>query len=195
DVKEEEEKGGADTEAPPPGSSDPPLSSDKVVSTWVQSDVLKADAEERSRDDVHADSAGQEQEEVLDRGVEEGPEEVETWGGAHRKVDSKRRRDQLGPGPGPEVKRSRSQSPCVSSDFKLPPFTPNTPLGAEFVVPKSGFYCNLCCLFYQRESTAKEEHCSSHRHYSNLQKYYQKLQQKQLGGSTGTEGATVSDLD
>ncbi|XP_047452232.1 uncharacterized protein LOC125014829 isoform X2 [Mugil cephalus] len=38
---------------------------------------------------------------------------------------SKQRRDVIGP----EVKRSRSGSPCVAADFKLPPFPPHTPLG------------------------------------------------------------------
>lgn len=30
---------------------------------------------------------------------------------------------------GPEPKRSRSQSPCVAADFKMPTFKPNNPLG------------------------------------------------------------------
>ncbi|KAM9836620.1 uncharacterized protein ACBR49_019064 [Aulostomus maculatus] len=85
---------------------------------------------------------------------------------------------------GPEAKRSRSQSPCVAATFELPAFRPDNPLGQAFVVPKSGFFCNLCSVFYLNESTAKEVHCSSQRHYDNLKKYYQKLQQQQGGPST-----------
>ncbi|XP_042368100.1 zinc finger protein 638-like [Plectropomus leopardus] len=89
------------------------------------------------------------------------------------KVVSKQRRKSVGP----EAKRSCSQSPCVS-DIKLPAFKPNNLTGEEFVVPKSVFVCNLCSVFYLSESTAMDLHCSSQRHHENLQKYYQKLQQK-----------------
>ncbi|XP_043953623.1 zinc finger protein 638-like [Gambusia affinis] len=78
----------------------------------------------------------------------------------------------------PEAKRSCSQSPNVPVDFQLPPFNPNDPLGEEFVVPKSGFFCNLCSIFYFNETTAKKIHCSSQKHYDNLQKHYQKLKLK-----------------
>ncbi|XP_017165965.1 serine/arginine repetitive matrix protein 2-like [Poecilia reticulata] len=78
----------------------------------------------------------------------------------------------------PEAKRSCSLSPSVPVDFQLPPFDPSNPLGEEFVVPKSGFFCNLCSIFYLNESTAKKIHCSSQKHYSNLQKHYQKLKLK-----------------
>lgn len=40
-------------------------------------------------------------------------------------VVSKRKKELVGP----EAKRSRSQSPCVAADFKLPPFNPSSPLG------------------------------------------------------------------
>ncbi|CAG5929413.1 unnamed protein product [Menidia menidia] len=80
------------------------------------------------------------------------------------KAADKRRQEPLGP----EAKRSRPHSPCVAADFKLPPFNPKSPLGQEFVVPKSGFFCNLCSVFYLNESTAKETHCSSQRHYDML---------------------------
>ncbi|KAJ6669073.1 hypothetical protein lerEdw1_007882 [Lerista edwardsae] len=43
------------------------------------------------------------------------------------------------------------------------------PLGVEFVVPRTGFYCKLCGLFYTNEDTAKTRHCRSTIHYKNLQ--------------------------
>ncbi|KAM4636056.1 RNA-binding protein 20 [Discoglossus pictus] len=49
------------------------------------------------------------------------------------------------------------------------------PLGVEFVVPRTGFYCKLCGLFYTSEETAKTSHCRSRIHYKNLQSYLAKL--------------------
>lgn len=41
--------------------------------------------------------------------------------------------------------------------------------GVEFVVPRTGFYCKLCGLFYTSEEAAKVSHCRSTVHYRNLQ--------------------------
>ncbi|KAM6959898.1 matrin-3-like [Tautogolabrus adspersus] len=94
------------------------------------------------------------------------------------KVVSKKRRGAVGP----EAKRSRSQSPSVPDDFKLPELKPDNPLGNQFVVP--AYFCNLCSVFYQHESTTEEPHCSSQTHLHNLQKHYEELQQKSAGSSS-----------
>ncbi|XP_052351674.1 A-kinase anchor protein 12-like [Oncorhynchus keta] len=83
----------------------------------------------------------------------------------------------------PELKRCRSESPLIT-DFKLPPFSPHNPIGQDFVVPKTGFFCRLCSLFYGNEHTAKKTHCSSLQHYQNMQKYYLKRQKQQAGSSS-----------
>ncbi|KAG7498037.1 zinc finger protein 638-like [Solea senegalensis] len=77
---------------------------------------------------------------------------------------------------GPEVKRSR-QVPRVAANFKMPPFNPSSVFGPEFVVPKSGFFCNICRLFFLKDVAAKS-HCGSQQHYYKLQKYYEELQRK-----------------
>ncbi|XP_017444795.2 RNA-binding protein 20 isoform X2 [Rattus norvegicus] len=55
-----------------------------------------------------------------------------------------------------------SWEPEVFSELSIP-------LGVEFVVPRTGFYCKLCGLFYTSEEAAKVSHCRSTVHYRNLQ--------------------------
>uniref|UniRef100_A0A1A8IQC4 Matrin-type domain-containing protein n=2 Tax=Nothobranchius kuhntae TaxID=321403 RepID=A0A1A8IQC4_NOTKU len=78
----------------------------------------------------------------------------------------------------PEAKRSRSQSPRVSADFKLPPFSPDKPLGTEFVSRKWGYFCNLCSVSYMSEGATGDQHCRSQTHAENLQRYQQALERK-----------------
>ncbi|KAA0723043.1 Zinc finger protein 638 [Triplophysa tibetana] len=98
------------------------------------------------------------------------------------KEESKTRRE-TDPSQEAEAKKIRCHFPVIE-DFALPPFIPNNPIGVDFVVPKTGFFCRLCSLFYGNEETAKSTHCSSLRHYQNMEKYYKKLKTQQQGGSS-----------
>ncbi|XP_075946956.1 RNA-binding protein 20 [Anarhichas minor] len=69
---------------------------------------------------------------------------------------------------------SREQDKAVSEH--------SIPLGVEFIVPRTGFYCKLCGLFYNSEETAKTTHCRSTVHYRNLQKYLSQLAEESLSG-------------
>ncbi|KAG5830901.1 hypothetical protein ANANG_G00298130 [Anguilla anguilla] len=66
------------------------------------------------------------------------------------------------------------------------------PLGVEFVVPRSGFFCKLCGLFYASEDVAKTAHCRSTVHYRNLQKYLALLATESLDG-TPTSSADMEE--
>lgn len=62
-----------------------------------------------------------------------------------------------------------------SNDYVLAPYQPNNPVGVDFVVPKTGFYCKLCSLFYTNEDVAKVTHCSTLPHYQKLKKLLNKM--------------------
>uniref|UniRef100_W5N0U2 Matrin-type domain-containing protein n=1 Tax=Lepisosteus oculatus TaxID=7918 RepID=W5N0U2_LEPOC len=50
----------------------------------------------------------------------------------------------------------------------LGPYQPNNPVGLDYIVPKVGYFCQLCSLFYTSEKTAKTVHCTSLSHYQKL---------------------------
>uniref|UniRef100_A0A8C6ZNV5 RNA binding motif protein 20 n=1 Tax=Nothoprocta perdicaria TaxID=30464 RepID=A0A8C6ZNV5_NOTPE len=79
----------------------------------------------------------------------------------------------------PETEAKQSHSPPGWEQEDV--FTElSIPLGVEFVVPRTGFYCKLCGLFYTNEETAKTSHCRSTVHYKNLQKYLSQLAEESL---------------
>ncbi|XP_072256426.1 matrin-3 isoform X2 [Pyxicephalus adspersus] len=62
----------------------------------------------------------------------------------------------------------------TTPEFELGPYQPNNPIGVDYVIPKTGFYCKLCSLFYTNEEVAKVTHCSSLAHYQKLKKLLNK---------------------
>lgn len=71
------------------------------------------------------------------------------------------------------VKKNVKTETPVSSDDALPPFDPSNPVGMEFLVPKTGFFCKVCNRFFSGNKEAEINHCKTLKHYENLQKYMQ----------------------
>ncbi|XP_053140923.1 matrin-3 isoform X3 [Hemicordylus capensis] len=76
-----------------------------------------------------------------------------------------------------EVQESKSarEKRAVADEPRVGPYQPNVPVGVNFVVPRAGFYCKLCSLFYTNEDAAKKVHCSSLAHYQKLKKHMDKM--------------------
>ncbi|XP_053321347.1 matrin-3 isoform X2 [Spea bombifrons] len=77
------------------------------------------------------------------------------------------------------LQSNENPTEVISTDLlktcSLGPFQPDNPVGVDYVVPKTGFYCKLCSLFYTNEEVAKVTHCSSLGHYQKLKKVLIKI--------------------
>uniref|UniRef100_A0A3Q2YH95 Uncharacterized LOC109521704 n=1 Tax=Hippocampus comes TaxID=109280 RepID=A0A3Q2YH95_HIPCM len=49
-------------------------------------------------------------------------------------------------------------------------FDPSMPVGMEFLVPKTGFFCKVCNRFFSGSKDTQITHCKSLKHFENLQK-------------------------
>ncbi|KAM8939596.1 zinc finger protein 638 [Pelodytes ibericus] len=70
------------------------------------------------------------------------------------------------------AKKKKAEHPSTET-AKLAPFNPSVPIGMEYLVPKTGYFCELCSLFYMDEPS-KLKHCKSLRHYQSVEKHIAK---------------------
>uniref|UniRef100_A0A1A8DYW7 Matrin-type domain-containing protein n=1 Tax=Nothobranchius kadleci TaxID=1051664 RepID=A0A1A8DYW7_NOTKA len=63
----------------------------------------------------------------------------------------------------------------VKSDQHLPPYDANNPVGLEYLVPKTGFFCKVCSRFFSGGKVAEISHCRTLKHYENLQNFLLKM--------------------
>lgn len=82
------------------------------------------------------------------------------------------------------AKKTKLESPA-SEKKQLGPFNSSVPVGLEFLVPKTGFFCELCSLFYM-DDASKLKHCKSLRHYQAVQKHMAKEEETAEGKSSST---------
>ncbi|NXE29428.1 ZN638 protein, partial [Ardeotis kori] len=83
--------------------------------------------------------------------------------------------DQLGSGDKePESKRKKTAPSDVSK-------AQSTPKDLDYLVPKAGFFCQICSLFYADETSVKN-HCRTPLHQQNTQKFMAKQKNEESGG-------------
>ncbi|XP_046696992.1 LOW QUALITY PROTEIN: RNA-binding protein 20 [Silurus meridionalis] len=95
-------------------------------------------------------------------------------------VEENLKRDTVHGQPASSPQRIGIKAPSPSREQEKIISEHSIPLGVEFIVPSTGFYCKLCSLFYTSEDTAKTTHCRSTVHYRNLQKYLSQLAEESL---------------
>ncbi|CDQ94124.1 unnamed protein product, partial [Oncorhynchus mykiss] len=83
-------------------------------------------------------------------------------------VESKRRRTSQEEREEETARRKMKMEPLFYKDYSIPPFNPDSPVGMEFLVPKSGFFCKVCSKFYSGTDEAEKNHCKTLKHHQNL---------------------------
>ncbi|KAM9398740.1 uncharacterized protein ACWYII_031262 isoform 2-T2 [Salvelinus alpinus] len=93
-------------------------------------------------------------------------------------VESKRRRTSQEEREEETARRKMKMEPLFYKDYSIPPFNPDSPVGMEFLVPKSGFFCKVCSKFYSGTDEAEKNHCKTLKHHQNLEKSLEKWRAK-----------------
>ncbi|KAM5191410.1 zinc finger protein 638 [Mantella aurantiaca] len=82
------------------------------------------------------------------------------------------------------AKKTKLETPPSEKKI-LSPFNSSVPVGLEFLVPKTGHFCELCSLFYM-DDASKLKHCKSLRHYQAVQKHMEKEEETKAEKSSST---------
>lgn len=78
----------------------------------------------------------------------------------------------------PDEKRKKTEDSSVGKSV-----TPDVPGDLDFLVPKAGFFCPICSLFYSDEK-AMANHCKSTRHKQNTEKFMAKQRKEKEQNET-----------
>ncbi|KAM9313378.1 uncharacterized protein PAF06_011379 [Gastrophryne carolinensis] len=73
-----------------------------------------------------------------------------------------------------DMETDQPASENANTDCELEPYQPTVPTGVDYIIPKAGFYCKACSLFYKNEDMAKVTHCNTLAHYQNVMKMLSK---------------------
>ncbi|NWI12595.1 ZN638 protein, partial [Crypturellus soui] len=128
----------------------------------VENKTLAAGGQERGKEIPAARKGEAEKQDVSDK-VHDGDARKET------ETASKRQLEGDPPGSGekePECKQKRTDSSDV-------PKTQSAPKDLDFLVPKPGFFCQICSLFYADEISVRN-HCRTALHQQNTERFMAK---------------------
>ncbi|BFZ20679.1 hypothetical protein BsWGS_23717 [Bradybaena similaris] len=95
----------------------------------------------------------------------------------HRETDQHKKNAELyGKKQDGSTSRSGSREREENEDLTIPEYNSENPVGVNYIIPVTGFFCKLCHKFYNNEKSAKGAHCQSEAHYERLK---QTLEAKQ----------------
>ncbi|KAM9311480.1 matrin-3-like [Gastrophryne carolinensis] len=73
-----------------------------------------------------------------------------------------------------DMETDQPATESANTERELEPNQPTVPTGVDCIIPKAGFYCKACSLFYQDEDMAKVTHCNTLAHHQNVKKMLSK---------------------
>ncbi|KAM7009668.1 uncharacterized protein LKV04_001604 [Tautogolabrus adspersus] len=153
-----------------------PADSSNSPETETRTVKAEREEEETARHDAFSNHrVKEEQEEMVVSDKTEGQEKMQdekdkqTRAPAAETVKQEKSEDQTNTQEGSPRKKFKTET---SSD-SLAPFDPSCPVGMEFLVPKTGFFCKVCNKFFSGTREAEINHCKTLKHYENLQKFLQ----------------------
>ncbi|KAM9580226.1 zinc finger protein 638 isoform 3-T3 [Guaruba guarouba] len=140
---------------------------DEVGEDEEEENSFPGKTQDEGNEDVVA-VAGPEEEDIV---AVAGPEEMEIQGETIAEKEmiavSKSKVGHLGSA-GKELQSQREKLP--SSDVSK---AQSAPKDLDYLVPKAGFFCQICSLFYAKETSVKN-HCKTPLHRQNLEKFMAK---------------------
>ncbi|KAM4875615.1 matrin-3 isoform 5-T5 [Thomomys bottae] len=142
-------------------------SSDKAV----KKDLSASAAKKKLKKVDKIEELDQENEAALENGIKNEENMEQSAESAENTDDPNKDTSENADGQSDENKEDYT----IPDEYRIGPYQPNVPVGIDYVIPKTGFYCKLCSLFYTNEEVAKNTHCSSLPHYQKLKKFLNKL--------------------
>ncbi|XP_013081391.2 zinc finger protein on ecdysone puffs-like isoform X1 [Biomphalaria glabrata] len=83
----------------------------------------------------------------------------------HRKSSSSRDRSRKDKD---RKQRDKKRQEEDEEDLTIPEYNAENPVGLNYIIPVTGFFCKLCHKFYNNEKSAKGAHCQSETHYEKF---------------------------
>ncbi|XP_064879604.1 matrin-3-like [Oncorhynchus nerka] len=131
-----------------------------------QQEEEKQQQEEEEKQQQEEEEKQQQEEEEKQQEEEEKQQQQEEEEKQQQQVEEKQQQVEEKQQQQQEEKKKKKKK----QEEPLGPYQPDNPVGLDYLVPRTGFFCKLCNIFYNNEETAKSVHCSSEEHYLNLKR-------------------------